>query len=53
MGRIGHNAAAFQARKRPLLARNNSGWGILVVLHRQCGVAVVHVPGRVGPMQAV
>src|SRR5262249_19682454 len=29
------------------------GWGILVLLHRQRGLVVVHVPGGVGPMQAI
>ena len=35
------------------MARNRLGWGILVVLHRQRGVAVVQVLGRVGPMQSI
>ena len=53
MSSIGHDTAAFQARKRPLLAGNSMGWGILVILHRQRGVAVMQVPGRVRPMLSV
>src|SRR4029453_13440793 len=53
MGSIGHDAATFQARKRPLLVRNRLGWGILVVLHCQCGFAVVQVLGGMGPMHSI
>jgi len=53
MGRIWHHTAAIQARKRPLLAWDGVGWGVLVLLHRQNGFLVVQVRGRVWSVLAV
>src|SRR5262245_22259386 len=53
MVRIGYDAVAFEARKRPLVARHRLGWGILVILHRQGGFAVVQVLGCMRPVESI
>jgi hypothetical protein len=53
MVRIGHDAVTFEARERPLVARDRLGWGILVILHRQRGLALVQILGGMRLVESI